>query len=255
TLFKKLLVFSMGFAYAVFVASCANTFLENYETSAFWDRTIEIGVMLQGGSIYIILLVELVTLPLLFWFMRKMVCPVLRVMDIKTSRYLCLTIILMLLLYGISYTKINFDFYTVVFIFYSLTLCVFGSFGIFFFTVRQMNKNMETEEKARQLEHQIQIEELNYRNIVGNLENARMLRHDVRHHLRLIGKLAEHNNVKAILDYIQACDARIESEATAQISDNYILNSISQYYQSKCSESGIKLSVLADLGQEQDMDQ
>ena len=165
TLVKKLLVFSMGFAYAVFVASCANAFLVRYEAFGFWNSAREAGVMLQGGSFYIILLVEIVTLPPLVLFMRRMVCPVLRVMDIKTSRYLCLTIIVMLLLYGASYTQVTFDFDTVVFVFYSLTLCVFGSFGIFFFTARQMNKSRETEEKARQLEHQIELEELNYRNI------------------------------------------------------------------------------------------
>ena len=134
--------------------------------------------MLQGGSFYIILLVEIVTLPPLVLFMRRMVCPVLRVMDIKTSRYLCLTIIVMLLLYGASYTQVTFDFDTVVFVFYSLTLCVFGSFGIFFFTARQMNKSRETEEKARQLEHQIELEELNYRNINASIENTRMIRHE-----------------------------------------------------------------------------
>ena len=173
----------------------------------------------------------------------------LRVLDTRTSHYFCLTIIIMLMLYCASYTRITFDFDTVLFVFYCLTLCVFGSFGIFFYTAGQMNKNRETEEKAHQLEHQIQLEKLNYRNIVGNLENARMLRHDVRHHLRLIGELAESGNTKAIQDYIQSYDDRIQSEATVQVSDNYIFNSIYQYYLAKCEENGIELSVKAKLGQ------
>ena len=247
TLVKKLLVFSMGFAYAVFVASCANAFLVRYEAFGFWNSAREAGVMLQGGSFYIILLVEIVTLPPLVLFMRRMVCPVLRVMDIKTSRYLCLTIIVMLLLYGASYTQVTFDFDTVVFVFYSLTLCVFGSFGIFFFTARQMNKSRETEEKARQLEHQIELEELNYRNITASIENTRMIRHDVRHHLRLIGEMAEKGDTGAIQAYIAAYDARVQSETSAPVSDNYILNTIYQYYYGKCRESGITLTARAQL--------
>lgn len=49
TLVKKLLVFSMGFAYAVFVASGANTYLTVFPESSFWDASREAGVMLQGG--------------------------------------------------------------------------------------------------------------------------------------------------------------------------------------------------------------
>nr|WP_243259578.1 sensor histidine kinase [Eubacterium sp. 1001713B170207_170306_E7] len=247
TVVKKLLVFSMGFAYAVFAASCANLFLVRFGSVPFWSDALERGVMLQGGSIYIILLVEVLTLPPLLLFMRRMVCPVLRVMDTKTSRYLCLTIIVMLLLYSASYTQVTFDFDTVVFVFYCLTLCVFGAFGVFFYTAGQMNKTRETEEKARQLEHQIQLEELNYRNIVGNLENARLIRHDVRHHLRLIGELAEGGNTGAIQDYIRAYDDRVRSEAMVQVSDNYIFNSIYQYYRAKCAESGIRLSARVRL--------
>ena len=239
----------MGFAYAVFVASGANTYLTVFPESSFWDASREAGVMLQGGSIYVIILLECVTLPFMMLFMRRRVRPVLRVLDTRTSHYFCLTIIIMLMLYCASYTRITFDFDTVLFVFYCLTLCVFGSFGIFFYTAGQMNKNRETEEKAHQLEHQIQLEELNYRNIVGNLENARMLRHDVRHHLRLIGELAESGNTKAIQDYIQSYDDRIQSEATVQVSDNYIFNSIYQYYLAKCEENGIELSVKAKLGQ------
>lgn len=255
TLVKKLLVFSMGFAYAVFVASGANTYLTVFPESSFWDASREAGVMLQGGSIYVIIVLECVTLPLMILFMRKIVRPALRVLDTKTSRYFCLAIIIMLMLYCASYTRITFNFDTVLFVFYCLTLCVFGSFGIFFYTAGQMNKNRETEEKARQLEHQIQLEELNYRNIVGNLENARMLRHDVRHHLRLIGELAESGNTKAIQDYIQSYDDRIQSETTVQASDNYIFNSIYQYYLAKCEESGIELNVKVKLGQTPGIDQ
>lgn len=255
TLVKKLLVFSMGFAYAVFVAAGANTYLVCFPIMRIWDISREAGVMLQEGSIYVIIALECVTLPLMILFMRKIVRPALRVLDTKTSRYFCLAIIIMLMLYCASYTRITFNFDTVLFVFYCLTLCVFGSFGIFFYTAGQMNKNRETEEKARQLEHQIQLEELNYRNIVGNLENARMLRHDVRHHLRLIGELAESGNTKAIQDYIQSYDDRIQSETTVQASDNYIFNSIYQYYLAKCEESGIELNVKVKLGQTPGIDQ
>ena len=255
TLVKKLLVFSMGFAYAVFVASGASAYLVYFPDLSFWNTSREVGVMLQGGSIYVIILLECATLPFMALFMRKLVRPVLRVMDTKTSRYYCLTIIIMLMLYCASYTRVTFDFDTVVFVFYCMTLCVFGSFGIFFYTAMQMNKARETEEKAGQLEHQRQLEERNYRRIVGNLQNARMIRHDVRHHLRLIGELAESGNTRAIQDYVQDYDNRILSEATVQISDNHIFNSIYQYYFTKCEENDIELKVQAELGRMPGMSQ
>lgn len=247
---KKLLVFAMGFTYAVFIASSANAYFIFFPVLSFWNKAAENGVMLQGGSLYIIFALECLTLPLMLLFMRRMVRPVLRIMDTRTSRYICGAIILMLLLYCVSYTRVTFDFEPVALVFYCLTLCVFCSFGIFFFTAKQMNKNREDQERARQLEHQVQIEELNYRNITASLGNARLIRHDVRHHLRLMGEMAGRGDTAAIQAYIEAYDHRIQSEGNYAVCENYILNSICQYYRGRCEEAGIRFTAEAKLALE-----
>lgn len=75
-----------------------------------------------------------------------------------------------------------------------------------------------------------------------------MLRHDVRHHLRSMASWPKAAATKAIQDYIQSTTS-LQSETTVQASDNYIFNSIYQYYLAKCEESGIELNVKVKLGQ------
>ena len=79
-----------------------------------------------------------------------------------------------------------------------------------------------------------------YKALYEQAENQRILIHDIKKHLNIIGNLADEAGNPEIKKYIADIVALSELNQKKKFSDNPILNIILQQYSQKCAQSGIE---------------
>ena len=126
-------------------------------------------------------------------------------------------------------------------VFFSLTLCVFFSFTLFFSIVRQSAQTMKAEEEAQRLAQQVEIDALSYRKMMSSIEQARAARHDVRHHMRQIGSMLKKGDREGAEAYTQTYMERMDVQSQVTVCQNYLVNNIVLYYLDLCQKDGIEL--------------
>ncbi|WP_195267052.1 GHKL domain-containing protein [Eubacterium sp. 1001713B170207_170306_E7] len=240
TAMKKLLVYAMGFTYAAFTTALG-TLYSNVNPR----QVEETGVLLQDGSLYFYIALDLLLVPAAALFMRRQVRPALRNMDSAITRKIGMGIILMMMIYGFSFATVigARNFYTIpmLTVFFSLSFCVFFSFALFFSIVRQSSQTMKAREEAHRLARQIEIDALSYRKMMGSIEQARAVRHDVRHHMRQIGSMLQRGDHEGAEAYTQIYMERMDAQSQITVCQNYLVNNIVLYYLDLCQKDGIEL--------------
>ena len=239
TVMKKLLVYAMGFTGAAFF-TVMGTFFSNVTP---WTMD-EVGIMMQEGSLYFYFVMDLLFIPLIFLFARRTMYPVLKAMDAGMVTRMTAGVALLMTIYGISvavfigYRQIMAV--PLITAFFCLSFCVFFSFGLFFSIIRQNDRIRRAEAEARQIARQREIDAFSYRRIVENVENARAIRHDFRHHMRQIGEMVSRGDYDRIAAYVESYMAGIEGSPEVRFCENYLVNNLMVYYGNLCREQGIR---------------
>lgn len=109
----------------------------------------------------------------------------------------------------------------------------------------------ESVRRRRDSEHQkaLEIQHLQYGNITREMENARRMRHDMRHWLNGLNDLLEQEKteeMKAYLSQVIDQTAKRENEIYCR---NTIVNGLLQYYVGIARSAGIRCMVQADCGE------
>ncbi|MFN6430917.1 hypothetical protein EUCA11A_18160 [Eubacterium callanderi] len=240
TAMKKILVYAMGFTYAAFTTALGTL----YSNVNPW-QVEEAGVLLQDGSLYFYMALDVLLVPVAAVFMRRQVRPALKNMEPAITRKIGAGIILLMLIYGVSFATVTGarTFYTppMLIVFFSLTLCVFFSFTLFFSIVRQSAQTMKAEEEAQRLAQQVEIDALSYRKMMSSIEQARAARHNVRHHMRQIGSMLKKGDREGAEAYTQTYMERMDVQSQVTVCQNYLVNNIVLYYLDLCQKDGIEL--------------
>lgn len=103
---------------------------------------------------------------------------------------------------------------------------------------------MEQERMQRQ---EIELRNLQYKKITGEIERARRQRHDQRHHMRLLTALLKENKVSEALDHIAKVYEENESLELRQFCENITLNALFTYYVGMAQEEGITCQIQAEM--------
>ncbi len=240
TAMKKILVYAMGFTYAAFTTALGTL----YSNINPW-QVKESGVLLQDGSLYFYMVLDVLLVPAAAVFMRRQVRPALKNMAPAITRKIGTGIILLMLIYGFSFAAVTGarTFYTppMLIVFFSLSLCVFFSFALFFSIVRQSAQTAKAEEEAQRLAQQVEIDALSYRKMMDNIDQARAVRHDVRHHMRQIGSMLQRGDHEGAEAYTQTYMERMDAQSQTTVCQNYLVNNIVLYYLELCQKDGIEL--------------
>lgn len=240
TAMKKILVYAIGFTYAAFTTALGTL----YSNINPWQVT-ESGVLLQGGSLYFYMALDALLVPAAAVFMRRQVRPALKNMAPAITHKIGTGIILLMLIYGFSFAAVAGarTFYTppMLIVFFSLSLCVFFSFALFFSIVRQSAQTAKAEEEAQRLAQQVEIDALSYRKMMDNIDQARAVRHDVRHHMRQIGSMLQRGDHEGAEAYTQTYMERMDAQSQTTVCQNYLVNNIVLYYLELCQKNGIEL--------------
>ena len=98
-------------------------------------------------------------------------------------------------------------------------------------------------EEQRQLTRQIAIQKTHYQDLSDRIEETVRIRHDFRHHMQLLNTLVEEGEYEKLKDYLK--DYRIASNTDSRtvLCRNLIIDAILQYYNTRCQQNHIDLSV------------
>ena len=102
-------------------------------------------------------------------------------------------------------------------------------------------------EEQRQLTRQIAIQKTHYQDLSDRIEETVRIRHDFRHHMQLLNTLVEEGEYEKLKDYLK--DYRIASNTDSRtvLCRSLIIDAILQYYNTRCQQNHIDLSVHAEL--------
>lgn len=163
------------------------------------------------------------------------------------NKYVFLIVPVVLLFLLISYFEsMTFEPF-IAFITFSLVLVMFG-FLVKFLNVamsEQLAKASE-QEIARQLD--MQRQEL--LRIDQKMEQGRIYRHDMHHHLSVLHDLAENEKTEDIQEYIISLDTRISDVETERYCNNSVVNAVLSSYIGKAKQEDIHIEAKVDISKE-----
>lgn len=167
------------------------------------------------------------------------------------DKYVWLIIPVVLLCLLVSYLENMLLEPFVTFLSLSIVLVMFG-FLIKFLNVAMSESIAEASEReiARQLDAQRQ--EL-FR-INQKMEQTRIYRHDMRHHLSVLHNLAENEKTEDMREYISSLDAQISDLEKEKYCDNTAANAVLSTYIGKAKQEDIRIEVAVDIPKELPID-
>lgn len=86
------------------------------------------------------------------------------------------------------------------------------------------------EEEKKQFARQAAIQKSHYLELSQEMEKAARLRHDMRHHLRILSQLLEDGNAKKALEYLTAYRILENNVKASPLCPNLIIDAMLQYY-------------------------
>lgn len=110
-----------------------------------------------------------------------------------------------------------------------LILLLLTACSIFLVLVRLLTSasaiaRLEESEKA--VAHQMEMQRREYEDICKKMEMGRVYRHDMRHHLLVLGKLAEESNVESVTQYISNLNGRLAETEKKRYCENLTVNAV-----------------------------
>lgn len=174
------------------------------------------GISITGTPLYSLLMVGLsfVCAGLLYLFCRRMLCEAFEKLEPRSVWYLCIVPIIFLVIFNVTYTlMVRFNGEPSV----SLLLILLFSAAIATYAVnlqavmtgaRAARLRTEAEETKKLLS----VQERGYAQLLGNIEQAKAARHDLRFHLSIISGFAKQGDTAGLTDYLEDYMLRIDSK-------------------------------------------
>lgn len=109
----------------------------------------------------------------------------------------------------------------------------------------------ESVQRKRDNEHQraMEIQQLQYEKIAGDMENTRRMRHDLRHHYSALREMLENGQLEQMQDYLsQVLDATAK-RMNEVYCKNMVVNGLLQYYAGLARDEGIRCDIQAECGE------
>lgn len=200
-----------------------------------------------------IVLVQLVTLPLVFLFFKKLFREAVEVqVQQKIWRYLWLipaTFFLFWIYFiyisSLSDVALEFDFVTITF----TVLTNSGAMLIYYIiarTVREFARNLD----LRTQNDLLAIQNLQYENLKERMDETKRARHDLRHHMTVLHSFCQNGEYDQLTAYLQSFLDQTSADLPVAYCSNLTLNALLNYYAQIAEEHKINFSIDISLPQE-----
>jgi hypothetical protein len=145
---------------------------------------------------------------------------------------------------------------------YMLVFSLFVSASLIIATVRGiLESNAARQRQAAQdiiTENQLDFQREQFGRLMENMESARYMRHDMKHHLAVISDYVNNDDVNGIKGYLEGLELGMSSSRNRKYCDNHAVNAIINHYLGFAETDGvrlkIKLTVPAEAGRVRDTD-
>lgn len=253
---------SLLFAFRVSPARLIYVYLMVHSVSTFINFTVAHALMMlfpeadvglstfPPYSITVIIIVAL-CYPFLLRFFRGRLKQAIELLDTKTVRLLCIPPVLFAILALVYASAV--DFTAEHRLLYMAMYTMIGLSGIvtYYLNLRMVLDSGRQIRVEAELENQLALQMQSYESLTQNIETARRLRHDLRHHMNIIRDYARRQDNEGLLRYL---DEITESTADdiPSYCENRVVSVLLKHYLSKAKAAGarldVKVSVSADNG-------
>ncbi len=165
----------------------------------------------------------------------------------------CLTVILLLLLMLVwlfspivDQNQVDSDILLVAALLYLLILLFYFYIGVSF---RSFSKRLEAERSALSLGHQMQAAQDHIALMQDTREKAKLYRHDLRHHLLLIGELLDNGSIEQLRDYLLQIQKDLDAITPTDYCPNEAANLIFSSFALQAQKLGVQLELDAQIPQ------
>lgn len=201
-------------------------------------------ILSERGSLcflFVLLAVTAITWPLVWRFCRNILRESLPVLEVRETRrglgYICL----MFLLFCVAAEKLPYYIQpAAAIVSVSLIAAEMLTYYIFFREIATVRKQAET---ARELA----VWQTQYQQISQRMEEARRLRHDLRHHLNTLGALNAQGRQEEIADYLKQYGTVYDRLEEQRFSGDPVVDSVLEYYLALAEEEGIPVKCRVSL--------
>ena len=125
-------------------------------------------------------------------------------------------------------------------------------------SLRQVSENISLKERARMMEGQLSMQREHYARLTANTEQVKTMHHDIRHHLAVIGQLAEEEKAGKVRGYVEELTGKLSSTSEKSYCINHVVNVVAAHYLGLAESEGItteaQLKIPEDTGQVPAMD-
>ncbi len=248
SMLKKLLVFFCVLFYAIIVFILVNTFHLYVPTQ---ENTISYAYNTVTLALYAG--VTAVLLPVMLLFVLRPLRMYIREIDPKNMKREFLILILSTLLFltvtfycdKITGSRDSLKLGTLVQLRCVLMLVILvNQFVLYWMVFRESVRQKRDNERQRALE----IQQLQYEKIVGDMENTRRMRHDLRHHYNTLNDMLNRGQTEEMKAYMAGViDTTVKRDAEIYCK-NMTVNGLLQYYVSIARDEEIRCEVHAECG-------
>lgn len=201
-------------------------------------------ILSEDGSLHVLaalLAVTALTWPLVWRFCWNILRKSLPVLEARETRrglgYICL----MFLLFCYASQRLRYynqPITTIITV--SLILSEMLTYYVFFREIGTLRKQAET---ARELA----VWQTQYQQLSQRMEEARRLRHDLRHHLNTLGALNAQGRQEEIADYLKQYGTVYDRLEEQRFSGDPVVDSVLEYYLAQAGEEGIPVNCRVSL--------
>lgn len=128
-----------------------------------------------------------------------------------------------------------------------ILILTFAAYVLIFRFFRQTREQLNLQKDQDLLKMQVAAAKMHLEELKESQEKTIIYRHDMRHHLNLIGAYLADNNREAAQEYILDVEKTIEGVVVEKYCSNYTVNLILYSYIVKAKEAGIKVETQIDL--------
>ncbi len=106
-----------------------------------------------------------------------------------------------------------------------------------------ISRDHQQEEKRRNLELQLTDQQIHYRALQTRVEDARKLRHDLKHHMTAILNMVEHNDREGCRDYCLSLMDSVEVREQIPYTGNTAADGVLYHYSQRCAREQVTLEL------------
>lgn len=139
----------------------------------------------------------------------------------------------------------------IAFITFSIVLVMFG-FLVKFLNVAMSERIAKASEQ--EIARQLNVQKQELLRINQKMEQGRIYRHDMRHHLSILNGLAEHEKAEDIQTYINSLNARISEVEKESYCDNLVVNAVLSTYIGKAKQEDVRIEAKVNIPKELPID-